>query len=65
MGGLTDEVRGSSKIETYLKYAELVEGFGGVFQDHHPNPEHKKLCKKEMVQDPTTGEWVLRFYLHT
>ena len=65
MGGMHDEMRGSSKIKTYLKYAELVEEFGDTFQDHEPNPNNKKLCKKLMVQDPYTGEWVLPFRLHS
>ena len=65
MGGMQDEVRGPSKIAAYLEYAELVEGYGDTFQDHVPNPKNKKLCKRSMVQDPDTGEWVLRFRLHT
>ena len=65
MGGMTDQVRGQSKIETYLRYVEEVEGYGDLFQEHDPNPRNKKLCKKLMVQDPYTGEWVLHFHLHT
>ena len=65
MGGMHDEVRGPSKIAAYLEYAKLVEGYGDTFQDHVPNPKNKKLCKRSMVQDPDTGEWVLRFRLHT
>ena len=65
MGGMTGEVRGRSKIEAYLEYAALVEGFGDTFQDRDPDPDYKKLCKREMSQDPSTGEWVLRFHLHT
>jgi hypothetical protein len=65
MGGMRDEVRGPSKIETYLKYVDVVEGFGGMFQEHSPDPKNKKGCKRLMVQDPDTGEWVLYFRLHT
>ena len=65
MGGMSAEVRGPSKIKTYLEYMELVEEYGDMFQDHNPNPGNKKLCKKLMVQDPDTGEWVLYFRLHT
>ena len=65
MGGMISEVRGSCKIETYLKYAELVDGYGETFQSHNPNPEYKKLCKSLMKQDSETGEWVLQFRLHT
>ena len=63
--GMTGEVCGRSKIETYLQYAELVEAYGDTFLDHSPNPKNKKLCKKLMDQDPDTGEWVLHFHLHT
>ena len=62
---MINEVRGPSKIETYLKYGELVDGYGETFQSHIPNPKHKKLCKSLMKQDSETGEWVLRFRLHT
>jgi len=65
MGGLTDAVRGRSKIETYLKYVERLEGFGETFQERDPDPRYKKVCKREMVQDPITGDWVLRYHLHT
>ena len=65
MGGMTGEVRGQSKIETYLKYVAEVEGFGDMFQEHDPDPRNKKKCKSLMVQDPETGEWVLRYHLHT
>ena len=65
MGGMTNEVRGSSKIETYLKYAGLVDGYGETFQFHNPDSKNKKLCKSLMKQDSETGEWVLPFRLHT
>ncbi len=65
MGGMSGEVRERSKIDAYLNYAEQVEGFGDTFQDHAPDPRNKKLCKRLMVQDPDTGEWVLYFHLHT
>ncbi len=65
MGGHTGTVRGQSKAETYRNYVELVENLGQTFQDHNPDPHYKKACKKEMLQDPNTGEWVLHFHLHT
>ena len=65
MGGMTDEVRGPSKIAAYLKYAELVDAHGDTFQSHNPDPDNNKLCKRLMNQDPETGEWVLCFRLHT
>ena len=65
MGGTNGEVRGLSKAHTYQKYVEMVEGFGETFQEHHPDQKYKKRCKELMVQDPETGEWVLRYHLHT
>lgn len=65
MGGTRGEVRGKSKVETYLKYVDLVEGYGDTFPDRIPDPAHKKHCKREMVLDPQTEEWVLYYRLHT
>jgi hypothetical protein len=65
MGGTRDQVRGKSKIETYLAYVDLVGAHGDTFQDRNPIPSHKKQCKREMVQDLETGEWVLHYRLHT
>jgi hypothetical protein len=65
MGGLNGEIRGKSKIEVYLKYKEQVEKREATFEDQHPDPKFKKLCKSLMFQDPSTGEWVLNYHLHT
>ncbi len=65
MGGTVGEVRGQSKIETYEKYADLVEHVGDTFADRYPDPAYKKFTKRQMVQDPETGEWVLSYRLHT
>ena len=61
MGGVTGEIRGKSKIEVYLKYCDLAEN--EFFPRRIPDPKDKKGCKKEMVQDPETEEWVLRYHL--
>jgi len=65
MGGLSGQIRGKSKIEVYLKYKEEVERLRGLFEDHRPDPSFKKFCKSLMFQDPSTGEWVLDYHLHT
>ena len=65
MGGITGQMRGSSKIETYLAYVDLVDGYGETLSDRNPEPAHKKQCKREMVRDLETGEWVLHYHLHT
>jgi hypothetical protein len=58
MGGYNGEVRGSTKIETYLKYVERCEDWE---LEHKPEPKHKKLCKRLMVWDQTHEQWVLKF----
>lgn len=65
MGGTSGHVKGKSKVETYLKYVNLTETQGDTFLDGNPNPALKKYCKREMVQDVETGEWVLHYHLHT
>ena len=62
MGGVTNAIWGKSKIDVYLQYAELTEDWDG---SAHPDPKCKKYCKSQMIQDPNTGEWVLRYHLHT
>jgi len=63
MGGTSGTVRGKSKIETYVKYAEIAES--DMWGERVPDPHDKKGCKKEMTWDPQTGEWVLHYHLHT
>jgi len=65
MGGMTGKIRGKSKIEVYLKYVEVVEGYGETFQEHDPDPKYKKNCKSLMEWDPDAGEWALHYHLHT
>lgn len=65
MGGTAGQVRRKSKIETYSAYVDVVEGYGETFQDRSPDPVNKKQCKREMVLDLETGEWVLHYHLHT
>lgn len=63
MGGMWGEVRGRTKIETYLKYVEDCEGKEEWSKD--PDPAGKKYCYRQMERDEDTGEWVLEFHLHT
>jgi hypothetical protein len=58
MGGYSGEVRGSTKIETYLRYVEKCEEWE---LDHSPEPKNKKFCKKSMIWDQSKAEWVLEF----
>jgi hypothetical protein len=62
MGGSVGEVRGSTKIETYLAYVEEAEDDQGHWD---PPVRLKKVCKRLMEKDPETEEWVLRYRWHT
>jgi hypothetical protein len=65
MGGFSGEVRGKSKIETYLNYVKAIEHCGGTFNSHYPDGKKKKLCKSLMEQDSESGDWILRCHFHT
>ena len=65
MGGYSGEVRGKSKIETYLNYLGEIERVGGPFNSHEPPRQKKKLCKSLMKQDPKSEEWILPYHFHT
>jgi hypothetical protein len=58
VGGFWSEVRGDTKVETYLKYVDKCEG---TPFSPHPHPRYKKSCYREMERDPETREWVLRY----
>ncbi len=59
MGGSLGSVRGRSKIEAYLAYLDVAYALNSA----DPDPKYKKQCKREMVQDPETEEWVLHYHL--
>lgn len=61
MGGTWGEVRGQTKIETYLRYVDRCEGWPG---SHYPTPTGKKWCYKQMQWDDKGEEWVLSFRFH-
>jgi hypothetical protein len=66
MGGESGEVRGKTKIETYVKYVEYCESWaGGAGCTQCPESSYKKVCYKEMQWDPAREEWVLQYHLHT
>jgi hypothetical protein len=65
MGSIHGEIRGESKIETYLKYVDEIKKWGGTFNEHFPDAKYKKVCKNLMEQDPKSEEWVLRYRFHT
>lgn len=59
MGGQRGEVRGKTKIKTYERYIAEAEKWP---LDYSPSPKNKKACKKAMVRDEKTQEWVLQYY---
>ena len=65
MGGMHGEIKDASKIQVYLDYLGLIERVRGTFDSRDPDPRYKKECKRQMVWDPDTGEWVLLYRLHT
>jgi hypothetical protein len=65
MGGTHGEIRGTSKIQVYLDYVSMIDQVKETFESHDPDPKYKKECKRQMIWDPSTGEWVLLYRLHT
>jgi hypothetical protein len=59
VGGYRGEVRGSSKIKTYLNYLKKCESWELT---RIPDPKCKKYCKKQMMWDAEKREWVLRYH---
>lgn len=59
--GTGGEVRGKTKIQTYIKYKERCESWPG---SHAPDPDGKKYCYKCMEWDDRREEWVLPYFWH-
>lgn len=59
MGGVTLEVRGKNKGQTFARFLEKAKD--NPLPDIYPDPKNKKMCKRMMKQDPETGDWVLLF----
>jgi len=63
MGGMYGEVRGATKVKTYLCYQDETERHPDG--SWYPDPSRKKACKRQMEKDPVTGEWVLPYHWHS
>jgi hypothetical protein len=63
VGGSTGEVRGETKVKTYLRCVEETKDW--LEGSWHPHPSFKKERKRLMERNQDTGEWVLRFRFHT
>lgn len=60
MGGMGGEVRGKTKIATWLEYRRMVKRVGlGLAVDF---PRRKRDAYEEMKWDEVAEEWVLRYH---
>ena len=59
MGSFRGEVRGNSKVETYIKYLKVSESWDLA---RYPDPKYKKFCKKQMEWDRVKREWILQYH---
>jgi len=60
LGSIRGAVRGTSKIDTYLKYLKKCEAWGDLTRI--PDPKCKKYCKKQMEWDAEKKQWILRYH---
>ncbi len=66
MGGMNGEVRGRTKIETWLKFQKERRKIRARFEGLHLRwPSNKREALEQMQKDDTTGEWVLEYNFHT
>jgi hypothetical protein len=67
VGGISHEVRGRTKIETWLKFTKVKREILERYEDsmHLRWPSSKKEAYEQMTKDASTGEWVLRYNFHT
>jgi len=66
MGGIFDEVRGPTKIATWLKYARRIRpGILARWEMTEYFPGTKKEAYRRMEWDEETQEWVLKYHFHT
>jgi hypothetical protein len=66
MGGIRDEVRGPTKIATWLKYHRRIRPAilaRWDMTEYHPGT--KKQAFRDMEWDEKAQEWILRYYFHT
>ena len=66
MGGISNEVRGRTKIEAWLKFQKERKGIRARFEGMHLRwPANKRDAYEQMEKDRATGEWVLKCNFHT
>jgi hypothetical protein len=62
MGGMGDEVRGRTKIETWLRFKRENRSDEPPYEMTLDWPRNKKETYEMMQKDADTGEWVLRYH---
>ena len=67
MGGISDDVRGKTKVATWLAFTKVREEIEDRYGEemHLRWPSNKKEAYEQMEKDPATGQWVLRYNFHT
>jgi hypothetical protein len=65
VGGIRNQVRGRTKIETWLKFQKVKREILGRYEMVCRWPANKKEAYGQMEEDPETGEWVLEYNFHT
>ncbi len=66
MGGIRDEVRGPTKIATWLKYYKTIRPRILAQWDMTESfPGTKKQAYQDMVWDEEAREWILKYHFHT
>ena len=62
MGGIRDEVRGRTKIETWLRFKKENRSDEPPYGMTLDWPRNKKEAYEMMRKDDDTGEWVLSYH---
>ena len=65
VGGFSDEVRGRTKVETWLNFQKEKRKTLAKYDMECRWPVTKRDAYAQMLKDPETGEWVLRYNFHT
>jgi hypothetical protein len=65
MGGITDVVRGKTKVETWLKFKKARRKILQRWEMSEHWPGNKARAYEIMRWDEEAEEWVLPFHFHT
>jgi hypothetical protein len=62
MGKHGGEIRGRTKVSTWLKFLRERRRILNRWDLQEDSPIRKRFAYKEMQRDTTTGEWVLPYH---